>query len=168
MMVTSTLSSWASAGRVASADKPSHQSGAEPPTLTGACSRVVAHGWPLTGGRSQVVLGLGQNGAQALLDVVELGLADDQRWRELDHRVATVVGSAVQTRIEQRLGQEPAQQSLALVIVERLAGRLVLDQLDPVEVALAADIADQWQVEQLVQGGPETRGVVLDVLVEAF
>src|SRR5664280_3815826 len=146
-MATSTLSSAVRGSRVASAGRPAHQSG--PESL-----------W-LMGGISQVVLGFGQHRAQTRLDVVELGLADDQRRCKLDHRVAAVVGPAVQAGVEQRLGQEPAQQTLALIVVERLAGRLVLDQLDSVEVALAAHIADQWQVEQLVQGGPEPGRVVL-------
>src|ERR1035438_7926781 len=133
-MATSTLSSWVSRSRVAPVARPAHQSGPEDPSLTA--------------GNSQVALRLGQHGAQSLLDVVELGLADDQRRCKLDHRVAAVVGPAVQAGLEQRLGQEPAQQTLALIVVERLPGHLVLDQLDPVEVALAAHIADQWQVEQ--------------------
>src|SRR5450631_2540765 len=153
-MATSTLSSSVSGSRVASAGRPAHQSGPETP-------------W-FTAGISQVVLGFGQHRAQPLLDVVELGLADDQRRGKLDHRVTAVVGPAVQAGLEQRLGQEPAQQTLALVVVEGLAGGLVLDQLDPVEVALTADIADQWQVEQLVQGGPEPGRVVLDMLVETL
>ena len=96
------------------------------------------------------------------------GWPDDQRRGELDHRVAAVVGAAVQARVEQRLGQEPAQQPLGLVVVEGLPGVLVLDQLDPVEVALAADVADDRQVEQLLQGRPERRRVVVDVLVQAL
>src|SRR5659263_246643 len=121
-MATSTLSSWVSWGRVAPAGSPDHHSGPEPPPLTAGISQVaVSHGWR----QLKVVLGLGQNGAQALLDVVELGLADDQRWCELDHRVAAVIGSAVEAGVEQRLGQEPAQQTFALVVVERLAGPLV-------------------------------------------
>ena len=84
-------------------------------------------------------------------------LADDQRRRELDDRVAAVVGAAVEPGVEQRLGQEAAQQPLALVVVEGLAGGLVLDQLDPVEEALAADVADDRQVEQLLQRRPEGR-----------
>ena len=84
----------------------------------------------------------------------------DQRRRELDDRVAAVVGAAVQPGLEQRLGQEPAQQPLALLVVERLLGGLVLDQLDAEEEALAAHVADDRQVEQLLQRRPERRGLL--------
>ena len=90
-----------------------------------------------------------------LLDLVEVRLVADQRRSELDDRVAAVVGAAVEAGVEQRLGEEAAQQPLGLVVVEGLLGRLVLDQLDPVEVAVAADVADDRQVEQLLQGGAE-------------
>ena len=58
--------------------------------------------------------GVGEDGAQDRLDLVELRLAADQRRRELDDGVAAVVGPAVQPGVEQRLGQEAAQQPLAL------------------------------------------------------
>src|ERR1035438_1942071 len=103
-MATSTLSSWVSRSRVAPVARPAHQSGPEDPSLTA--------------GNSQVALRLGQHGAQSLLEVAELGLADDQRRCKLDHRVAAVVGPAVQAGLEQRLGQEPPQQTLALIVVE--------------------------------------------------
>src|ERR1700678_702247 len=99
--------------------------------------------------------GLGEDRAEDLLDLVEVLLGADQRRGELDHRVAAVVGPADQPRVEQRVRQVPAQQPLGLVFVEGLLGRLVLDQLDPVEVAGPADVADDGQVGQLVQGGPE-------------
>ena len=92
----------------------------------------------------------------------------DQRRRELDHRVAAVVGAAVEARLEQRLRQEAAQQPLRLVLVERLLGGLVLDQLDAEEVAVAADVADDRQVVEPFQVGPEQRGVVADVAVEVL
>src|SRR5450759_5441769 len=101
-MATSTLSSWVSGGRVGPAVSPDHHSGPEPPSLTAGISQVaISHRLRYL----KVVLGLGQHRAQALLDVVELGLADDQRRCELDHRVAAVVGPAVQAGVEQRLGQ---------------------------------------------------------------
>ena len=106
--------------------------------------------------------------AQRLLDHVELGLADDQRRRELDDRVAAVVGPAVQAGVEQRLGQEAAQQPLGLVVVEGLLGGLVLDQLDAVEVPGAAYVADDRQVGQLLQRRPERALVGLHVGVDAL
>src|SRR3569833_415484 len=104
---------------------------------------------------SQAVPGLGQHAAEDLLHLVELGLADDQRRGELDDRVAAVVGAAVEARLEQRRRQEAAQQPLGLLGVEGLLGRLVLDQLDPVEEPVAADVADDRQVQQLLQRRPE-------------
>src|SRR5689334_25194685 len=102
--------------------------------------------WRAAGSRtatdSEVLLGAGEDRPQSRLDVVELGLADDQRRRELDHRVAPVVGAAVDAGLEQRLGQVAAQKALGLRVVERLAGLLVLDELDPVEVTGSADVTD--------------------------
>ena len=59
------------------------------------------------------------------------------------------------------MGQEAAQQPFGLVGVERLPRRLVLDQLDPVEVAGPADVADDRQVEQLLQRRAERRAFSL-------
>src|SRR5579863_3857906 len=84
--------------------------------------------------------GLGEDGTQDGLYLVEVLLATDERRRELDDRVTAVVGAAHQPGVEQRLGQEPAQQPLGLVVVERLPGDLVLDQLDAVEVAGPPDL----------------------------
>ena len=114
--------------------------------------------WGATSGRRQQhVPGLGEHLAQDLLDLVEVRLVADQRRGELDDRVAAVVGTAVEPALEERLGQEAAQQPLGLGVVEGLLGRLVLDQLDPVEVAVAADVADDRQVVQLLQRRPEAR-----------
>ncbi len=115
-----------------------------------------------------MVLGLGEHRAQPALDLVELGRTHRQRRGQLDDRVAPVVGPAVEAGVEERLGEEAPQQPLALILVEGLPGRLVLDELDPVEVAGAADVADEWQVEQLLERRLEDRGVLLDVVVEAL
>ncbi len=103
---------------------------------------------------SEVVLGLGEHRAQAALDLLELGRTHRQRRGELHDGVAAVVGAAVEAGVEERLGQEAAQQPLGLGVVERLAGRLVLDELDAVEVAGAPDVTDEREVEQLVERGP--------------
>ena len=50
---------------------------------------------PLFNSRLENRLRLGEDGAQDLLDLVEFLLTDDQRWRELDDRVATIVGAAL-------------------------------------------------------------------------
>src|SRR6476469_454826 len=125
-------------------------------------------GWITGRAGSEVLLGVLEDRPQPALDVVELRLPDDERRRELDDRVATVVGAAVDAGVEQGLGQVAAQQPLGLLVVERLARVLVLDELDAVEVPGTADVADDRQVEQLLQGRPEVRGVVLDVVVEAL
>ena len=57
-------------------------------------------------------------------------VSGDQRRRELDHRVAAVVGAADQAVLVQRAREEAAQQQLRLLVVEALLGLLVLDQLD--------------------------------------
>jgi hypothetical protein len=69
--------------------------------------------------------------------------------------VAAVVGPAGEPGLEQGAGEEPAQQPLGLRGVEGLLGRPVLDQLDAVEVPVAADVADDGQVQQFLEGGSE-------------
>jgi hypothetical protein len=108
-----------------------------------------------SGPASDPAPGLRQHAAQDLRPLVELGPAADERRGELDDRVPAVVGPAVEAGVEQRAGQEPAQQPLGLLGVEGLPGRPVLDQLDPVEVPVAADVADDRQVQPLLEGGPE-------------
>jgi hypothetical protein len=79
----------------------------------------------------EVVLGLGEHRAQAPLDLVELGRPHGQRGSELDDGVAAVVGPAVQAGVEERLGEEAAQQALALVVVEGLRVALSLTSSMP-------------------------------------
>ena len=62
--------------------------------------------------------------------------------------------------------RKPRRQLLGLLVVEGLLGGLVLDQLDAEEVAVAADVADDGQVLELLQGLPEGGLVLADVLVE--
>src|SRR5947209_1873103 len=57
---------------------------------------------------------LGQHTAEDLLDLRELLRSGDQRGRELDHRVAAVVGPADEPPPVQLAGQETAQQRLGL------------------------------------------------------
>src|SRR5438874_10731953 len=105
---------------------------------------------------------------QDLLYLVEMLLAADERRSQLDDRVAAVVGAADKPGVEQRLGQEAAQQALGLLVAECLARGLVLDHLDAVEVAGAADVADDRQVVQLLQGGAEPGLVRADVPQQVF
>src|SRR4051794_28343026 len=96
----------------------------------------------------QLARGLLEDRAQDALDLLEvLGLRDERR-RELDDRVAAVVRAADQPAAVQLAGQEAAQQPLGLVVVEGLARVLVLDELDRVEVARAAHVADDRDVAQ--------------------
>src|SRR3712207_471274 len=117
---------------------------------------------PTGPGRSEEGAGLGEHLAEDLLDLVEVLLAADQRRRQLDDRVAAVVGAAVDAGLEQRAGEEPAQQPLALGVIEGLLGLLVLDQLDPVEVAVTADVADDRQVREPFERRAERVLVVED------
>ena len=57
-------------------------------------------------------------------------------------RVAAVVRAADQPAGEERLREESAQQHVALLGAERLARLLVLDELERLEVAGAAHVAD--------------------------
>src|SRR3984957_2049736 len=107
----------------------------------------------VTTGNSDPRPGLGEDGTQDGLYLVEVLLPADERRSQLDDRVTTVVGAAHQPGVEQRLGQDPAQQPLGLVVVEGLPGDLVLDQLDAVEVAGPPDLPDDRQVGELLQGG---------------
>src|ERR1700740_3046460 len=101
--------------------------------------------------RSKTRPSLRQHAAQDLLHLVEMLLAAGQRRGELDDRGAAGVDPADQAGVEQGGGEEAAQQPLRLVVTERLAGGLVLDQLDPVEVPVAADVADDRQGAELLE-----------------
>ena len=56
-----------------------------------------------------------------------------------------------QSVVEQSLGQEPAQQLLALVAVERFSRLPVLHHFDAPKEAGASDVADDGDVVQLLQ-----------------
>ena len=76
----------------------------------------------------------------------QLLFAGDQRWRQRDHRFGAVVGATDQPRLVQPRRQVAAQQPLRLIGRERSLGGLIADQLDRPEVAVAANVADQWDV----------------------
>src|SRR5688572_9087620 len=86
--------------------------------------------------------GSGEHLAEDARDLVELGLTGDERWRDLDHRIATVVRAADHPGIPQRRREVSAEELLALVVGERLARVLVLDQLDRPEESGATQVAD--------------------------
>src|SRR5215218_8419135 len=64
--------------------------------------------------RSEQRVRLVEHDPQDLLDLVEVLLVADQRRRQLDHRVAPVIGPAVEALAVQGLGQESPQQLLGL------------------------------------------------------
>src|SRR5690349_4138845 len=94
---------------------------------------------------------LREHGAQDRLDLLELLRPSDQRRRELDHRIAAVVGATDQASAVELTRQEAAQERLRLLVAERLLGLLVLDQLDRLEVARASDVAYDRQVAQRLE-----------------
>src|SRR4051795_12360732 len=82
------------------------------------------------------------------MDLRELLAAGDQRRCQLHYRVTAVVGAADQPALVELAGEEAAQQPLGLLVVEALLGLLVFDQLDRVEVAGPAHVADDRQLAQ--------------------
>ncbi len=57
---------------------------------------------------------------QDVVDLFELLGVGDQRRRQLDDRVAAVVGAADQAALVELAGEEAAQQVLRLIVVEAL------------------------------------------------
>src|SRR6266511_1119713 len=98
---------------------------------------------------------LGEDVAENGDDLVELRLLRDERRRDLHHRVAAVVRAADEAPLEEPRGEEVPQERLALLVRERLARLLVLDELERVEEAGPAEIADDRQLEQLCERLPE-------------
>src|SRR3954452_21271622 len=115
----------------------------------------------------ETVAGLLEHGPQHGVDLLELLGSRDERGRELDDRVAAVVGAADQPAAEHLRGEEAAQQPLLLVAREGLLRLLVADQLDGAEVARAAHVADDRQVAQAVEHRRELGLVRLHVLEDA-
>jgi hypothetical protein len=58
--------------------------------------------------------------------------------------------------------------AFALVVVEGRLGGLVLDHLDAVEVAIAAHVADDRQVEELLELCAEERRILAHPRVQAL
>src|SRR3954452_15448402 len=108
--------------------------------------------------------GLLEDRPQDGLHLLELLGAGDERRRELDHGVAAVVGAADEAAAEELAGEEAAQHRLGLLGAEGLARLAVLDELDRVEVAGAADVADDLDVAQRLEHRAEVGLVLADVL----
>src|SRR5947209_9471534 len=100
--------------------------------------------------------------------LVEFALRGDQRGRDLDDRVATVVRPADEPLLVQPWRQEAAQKRLALVIVERCPRLLVLHELERVEVPRSAQVADDRKIEEMREGRAERVAVVANVLDHAL
>src|SRR2546425_4075854 len=95
--------------------------------------------------------GLGEDVAEDRDDLVELLLSCDERRRDLDDRIAPVVRAADETALEERRREEAAEQRLALVVVEGLPRLFVFHELDRVEEARSANVADDREVQQLFE-----------------
>src|SRR4051794_11174966 len=92
------------------------------------------------------VPGLGEHLAQDPVDDLELLAVRDERRRQLDDGVAAVVRAADQPVLEELARHEAAEQLLALLVGEALLRLLVLDQLERLEVARPAHVADDREV----------------------
>ena len=110
---------------------------------------------------AHVVAGVAEDVAQPGDDLVEQRGVGDQRRGDLQRAVAAVVGAGDEAGFAQALGQEAAQQVVALGLVE--AGVVVVgDELDRPEEAAAADVADDRQRRAAragaTRGGPRGCG----------
>src|SRR5688500_3650144 len=106
-------------------------------------------------GALHAIAGLRQHVPEDADHLVELLLPRDERRRDLDHGVAAVVRPADQAALEQRAREEAAQQPLALLVGERLARVLVLDELERVEEAGPTQVADDRQRSEERRVGEE-------------
>src|SRR4051812_17759048 len=108
--------------------------------------------------------GLLERRAQDRLDLGEVLGAGDERRAERDDGVAAVVGAADQAAAEQLARQEAAQKPLGLLVGERRLRVAVLDELDGLEVAGAAHVADDGDVAQRLEHRAEGGLVGADVV----
>src|SRR2546423_5007294 len=92
--------------------------------------------------------GLGEYLTEDSHDLSELLLARDEGRRDLDDRIAAIVGAADEPLLEEPRREKAAQERLRLVVVERLAGVLVLHQLERPQVARSAQVAHDVELEQ--------------------
>src|SRR2546430_12415116 len=92
-----------------------------------------------------------EHASENAYELVELGFPGNERRRDLDHRIAAIVGAADQPALEQFRRDEPTQQPLSLRLRERLPRLLVLDELEPVEAAGASQVACDRQLQQRLE-----------------
>src|SRR5919106_6448599 len=117
------------------------------------------------GARLHALPGRAQDFAQDGDDLVELGPLGDEGRRDLDDGVPAVVRAADEARLEKARREEAPQERLALLVRERLAGLLVLHELEGVEEPGPAQIADDGEVQEPGERLAERvllRGDVLD------
>src|SRR5262249_31437985 len=84
-------------------------------------------------------------------ELVELRFAGHERRRDLDHRIAAVVGTTDQAAFEQLRRKKVTQQTLRLAFREPLPRLLVLDELERVEATGAAEVARDGQLQELFE-----------------
>src|SRR5450830_1617417 len=111
--------------------------------------------------------GASEHVPQDALDECELRRPGRQRWRKLQHDVPTVVGAAVQASLVQRRVQE-GPDAVRLGVREAFPGLLVTRELDPQEVAGSADVTDDRDVVETLQGLLEQRPQGADAVDEAL
>src|ERR671925_165283 len=89
--------------------------------------------------------GLREHVAEDPNQFVELRLPRDQR-RDLDDGIAAVVRAADQPGVEHARREEASEQRFALLLRKRLVRHPVLDELERVEEARPAEVADDRQL----------------------
>ena len=103
---------------------------------------------------------LGEHLAERAGDLVELLLRRDQGRRDLDDRIAAVVRPADEALLEERGERKPRRSVSHSSCEKRLARLLVLHELERVEEARPAEVADDRKVEQLRERRTERVAVV--------
>src|SRR5215210_9545901 len=126
------------------------RTGASAPSSPVASSSPISDASPRTVSMGSVahdpVPRLGEHLAQDPVDDLELLAVRYERRGELDDWVAAVVRAADQPVLEELARHEAPEQLLALLVGEALLRLLVLDELERMEVAGAADVAHDREV----------------------
>jgi len=96
--------------------------------------------------------------------LLELRRPGDERGRELRARLASVVEAHIDPQLAGAGDEEPFDQLVPLRGSERLLRLLVLDELERLEVPVAADLADhRVLLDELLAARAELPHVALDV-----
>src|ERR1700731_465779 len=99
------------------------------------------------------------------VDVVARG---DERGRQLDDGIASVVRTAYETTMEHLGRYETSQEALGVVTLPRLLGLLILDQLHAPEVTGPSDVAPDGDVLELIEARLEVVLVGHDVVEDVL